>query len=152
MSSYAIEDLLPHAEPMILIDRLGAVNQDQFEAFADINSASMFATKDGVPAYVGLEYMAQSIAAYAGWKALKNGGHVKEGFLLGSREVSFPKAYIPLGLTLKIICQEVLHDQEMAVFDCRIEDAQDGFSYGACKLNVFQPQDPKNFIQQLTHE
>ena len=40
----------------------------------------------GVPSHVALEWMAQACAAFGGSEALDEGGAVKIGFLLGTRD------------------------------------------------------------------
>jgi len=142
-----LKDLLPHREPMILLDRLGQLTEQSLQTFVDIDADTQFLEGQGVPCYVGLEYMAQTVAAYAGYRALQNGGIVKEGFILGTREVSFTKSYFSLGETLLITCREFMSNHEMGVFDCCIYSNTSQQCYGSCKLNVFQPEHPQKIFE-----
>ena len=45
-----IEQLLPHAAPMILIDRVVAVNEEQLQAELEIRTDSLFHNGSGVGA------------------------------------------------------------------------------------------------------
>jgi predicted hotdog family 3-hydroxylacyl-ACP dehydratase len=45
---------------------------------------------NGVPNYVGIEYMAQSIAALAGVEARLDHEGIRVGFLLGTRKLQMP--------------------------------------------------------------
>lgn len=146
MTQYLIEDLLPHRAPMILLNRLGEIYKDGLQTFVEITSDSMFCEDSGVPCYVGLEYMAQTVAAYAGWNALENSGTVKEGFLLGTREAKFSVSHFPIGSQLSVTCRDFMSNQEMGVFDCQIYDLEQRLLLGSCKLNVFQPENPKEFF------
>ena len=62
----AVESLVPHRGTMSLLDRVLAVDEEQALAEVDVGPASLFAQADGVPAWVGIEYMAQTVAAWAG--------------------------------------------------------------------------------------
>src|SRR2546426_3960121 len=80
-----IRSLVPHSGPMVLLDRVVSVDEESLCAEVLIRADSMFCAAGGVGAWVGLEYMAQAIAAYAGYGARLRGAPVKIGFLLGSR-------------------------------------------------------------------
>jgi predicted hotdog family 3-hydroxylacyl-ACP dehydratase len=133
---------------MILLDRVGELFSDGLQTFVDITEQSLFCETSGIPSYVGLEYMAQTVAAYAGYRALENSEKVKEGFLLGTREVVFAQAYFSIGSQLSISCHDFMSNHEMGVFDCEIRDLQQKTLLGSCKLNVFQPENPQAFFNR----
>ena len=60
-----IRSLVPHAGPMVLLDRVISVDEDSLLAEVRIRSDSLFCNTDGVGAWVGIEYMAQAIGAWA---------------------------------------------------------------------------------------
>ena len=142
----SLDQILPHKNPMILLNRLGKLVEDGLECYVDISNNSKFFDGEGVPNYVGLEYMAQTVAAYAGYHAFLKKEKVKEGFLLGSRDVTFTKLKYLLNDSLRITCKEFMHNDEMGVFDCSIINAKTDVIYSSCKLNVFQPEDPSAFF------
>ena len=74
-----IRSLLPHAGPMVLLDRVISVDDDSLLAEVRIRSDSLFCDGDGVGAWVGIEYMAQAIGAWAGYIARLRGEPVKLG-------------------------------------------------------------------------
>ena len=76
MNNYDIKQVLPHQAPMILIDTLESYDVDSCRCTVGIKSASPFydELKKGVPSYIGSEYMAQAIAAFAGAHALDDTG------------------------------------------------------------------------------
>ncbi len=61
-----IRSLVPHAGPMVLLDRVISVDEDSLLAEVRIRSDSLFCNIDGVGAWVGIEYMAQAIGAWRG--------------------------------------------------------------------------------------
>ena len=87
-----IRRFLPHSGVMVLLDRLLEVGPEELRAEVTIRPDSVFCDGHDVPGWVGVEYMAQAIAAYAGYTAQLRGETVKIGFLLGTRryEASCP--------------------------------------------------------------
>src|SRR5438445_11019322 len=80
-----IRSLLPHSGTMVVLDRVIAVDHQSLCAEVVIRPDSLFMGADGVGSWVGIEYMAQAIAALAGHAARLDGDAVKVGFLLGTR-------------------------------------------------------------------
>jgi predicted hotdog family 3-hydroxylacyl-ACP dehydratase len=62
-----IAELLPHDAPMILVDRLIDVQEESVHCQVDIGEHQLFFDNESktTPAYVGIEFMAQSIAAWS---------------------------------------------------------------------------------------
>ncbi len=135
--SYNIEDLLYHARPMILIDQVEAYDAEAIQTVVEISEDSPFLEKDQVPAYVGIEYMAQSIAAYSGIKALQAGGVVKIGYLASARNMTLETPGFKIGEKLEIVAKLVYDEAPMAVFDCQINTNDN--MVAAARLNVYQP-------------
>jgi predicted hotdog family 3-hydroxylacyl-ACP dehydratase len=139
----AVATLVPHKPPMVLIDRITAAGKDHFSAQVDISEHSLFSVPDcGVPAYVGIEYIAQTIAAYSGWRSQQEnpGTPPQLGFLLGTRKMALAESWFPLGATLDIEIHNTFEDGPMAVFDGEI--LLDGRSLASASISVYQPDDP----------
>lgn len=133
-----IADLLPHASPMILLDEVLSWEEGKITTTVTISKNSkFFIAGSGVPAHVGLEYMAQTCGAYAGLSGLKNGLPVRMGFLLGTRNFSANIEWFREGDRLLISAQEVLRQEQMGVFDCNI--TLNGEEVAYAKLTVYQP-------------
>ena len=90
-TAIAVESVLPHAAPMILIDEAVRTGDAAAESTVHVTEDAMFydAEAGGVPSYVGIEYIAQTVAAHAGAAAVANGDPVRVGFLLGTLERAF---------------------------------------------------------------
>jgi predicted hotdog family 3-hydroxylacyl-ACP dehydratase len=143
---HPITALLPHTPPMLLLDELLRYDESAAIAVTTIRPTSLFREADGVPAHIGLEYMAQTCGAHAGALTLERGEEVKIGLLLGTRQY---RAHVPnfrLGERLVIAVTAVYRDAEIGAFDCRIEIA------GACaaeaQLTVYQPERPLSPAQE----
>jgi predicted hotdog family 3-hydroxylacyl-ACP dehydratase len=153
MNRYPIADVLPHSAPMILLDELVGYDDENVSCRVTITPDLPFFdnAKQGVPSYVGCEYMAQTIAAYGGAHALDDAGEVKIGFLLGSRKYHAEVGVFKLAQTLLIEAQKLIQDESgLCVFDCVIKDEENAVLAKA-KINVFQPQDPAQFLKD-NHE
>lgn len=141
-----IHTLVPHAGSMVLLDRVVMVDDDNLSAEVAIASGSLFCGERGVGGWVGIEYMAQAVAAHAGFTARQRGEPVKVGFLLGTRCYDCSRAFFSVGSVLRIyVCRLLMAENGLGSFECRIED-QDGVAATAT-INVFQPANVDEFLQ-----
>ncbi|MDX8121285.1 hotdog family protein [Janthinobacterium sp. GMG2] len=149
MSFPPIRELVPHSGAMVLLDRVLSADAENLCAEVAIHAGSVFydAPLAGVGSWVGIEYMAQAIAAHAGYLARLAGAPVKIGFLLGARRY---EAQLPLfvdGSVLQVHVQQALQGENgLGAFECRIEMA--GAVLAQATITVFQPEDAKQFLQE----
>lgn len=143
---YPIADIVPHAGTMSLLDMALEGDADSLLAQVTIQADSLFFDGEGVGGWVGIEYMAQAIAAWAGWHARLRGEAPKVGFLLGSRRYDCARPSFRLGEVLRIeVKQQFQADNGLGQFACRIEIA--GETVASAALTVFEPQDAKAFLE-----
>ena len=150
MNKYQIVDVLPHREPMILIDSLDSYDNDSCICKVEITKESPFYDENqaAVPSYIGIEYMAQAIAAYSGANALDNNEKVTIGFLLGSRKYKTFKSYFTLNALLTINIKQLYQEESgLSVFECEILD-QTSELLAQANINVYQPSDADAFINE----
>ncbi len=114
-------ELLLHREPMLLIDRLVDIGAE-FVACEWQAGKSAFAEPDGrIPAYTGIETMAQCIGVHAGARAKVRGLGPPLGYLLGTRHFKTSVAYFEPGITYTATCTELVRDsQGMGSFACEL--------------------------------
>lgn len=137
---YPIEALLPHARPMILIDRV--VDFDPRFIAVELTTRPhmpFFDPGKGVAAHIGLEWMAQACAAYVGLEALLANQAVRIGFLLGTRNFAARVRWFAAGETLRVRADLVFRDGETGVFDCAIY--RDELEAVRAQLTLHQPAD-----------
>jgi len=140
-----IRALVPHSGPMVLLDRVISVDAESVCAEVRIRQDSLFYRDSGVGAWVGLEYIAQAIAAYAGYHAALRGEAVKIGFLLGTRRYECVRPTFALGSVIKVRARRVLQtDDGVASFDCSIDD--ESGRLGGASVTVYQPADAEKFF------
>lgn len=148
MTDFAIplDELIAHRPPMRFIDRVVAVSDTESIAEAHVGSGNpLFITGCGVPAYAGIEMMAQTIAAIDGMKRKRDGLPPRIGFLLGSRRYWVGCEDFAEGACLRVTANMVFSDGAMHVFECRIDD-ENGKMLANAALNVFVPNNPRNYL------
>lgn len=147
MEPLNIEAYVPHRGSMRLIDRLIEVDEEHVVAETVVPLDGLFVRDGHVPAWVGIEYMAQTIAAWAGGRSLRSGGGPKIGFLLGSRRYVAHRPDFPCGAVLRIEARcELIADNGLGMFDCRIMLANTEIA--SAKVSVFEPEDGAAFLKK----
>ena len=150
--------LLPHSGHMVLLDEILAYDHESLQASAHIGADHVLMQPDGtVPAWMGMEIMAQCIAALDGIHAHNGGESVRLGFLLGTRKLHLFADTLPVGCTLLAETRQSIRDSNgFAVFDCslRITAAPAVFRLpengvvAHAALNVFSPPDLDGYLVQ----
>ncbi|WP_122586446.1 hotdog family protein [Pseudomonas viridiflava] len=147
MIDWPLAELIPHAGDMILIDQVLAFDEEQIQTCLTIRAGGLFNEADGsLPAWVGVELMAQSVAAFAGCQARSKGDAVKLGFLLGSRKFECNVAHFPAGSELNIHAVRSLQDDSgMGVFECTLTGPDiNAFA----RLNVYCPPNTADYLAE----
>ncbi len=141
-----IGELLPHARPMMLLDEVLAADDESLRCALTVRADGLFDSDSSVPAYLGLEYMAQAIAAYSGARAHQAGAAPRIGFLLGTRNFSCNTGRLPCGTRLEVTARCTVQSASgMAAFDCEVRG--EGI-FQSARLSVFEPADSESFMQQ----
>jgi predicted hotdog family 3-hydroxylacyl-ACP dehydratase len=144
MTPWSIDQLLPHAGRMILLDRVVEWDAERILCERVVRRGDAFVEATGMPAWSGIELMAQAIAAWNGCQVLAAGGLVRPGFLLGTRSYRANVDAFPPGATLRVEAVRTFHDDDgMGSFSCRVS-ADD--AHAEARLTVFSPPDPTPFL------
>ena len=138
-----VAELLPHDGNMVLLDRVLEYDQESLVAEVIVRNDGLFSDGQTVPAWLGIEYMAQTVAAHGGMMNHLAGEPINLGFLLGSRRYTCNVSEFVVGTRLTVKVERLIEDQGLAVFDCQI--LGDGIDISA-KLNVYQPDKAENKI------
>jgi predicted hotdog family 3-hydroxylacyl-ACP dehydratase len=134
---------------MILIDRMIDATETGSTCEVTITPQTLFIESAGVPAFAGLEYMAQAVAAYGGYKSYLAGKPMALGFLLGTPQLTTYCQFFHCGQTLQIQVTHVWGDNELMQFHCTIQDALTGKLLQQAELNVFRPQDVSSYLHEI---
>jgi len=145
--SYPIGALLPQSHAMALLDNILEVNENAMIVELVVREDGLFSRPDRtVPAWVGLEYMAQAIAAYCGYQKKCRGEEIELGFLLGTRHYKSSVDHFCCGMQLKVRAEKIIDaPNEMMVFSCSITG--EGVEAHST-INVLVPQNSKKFLAE----
>ncbi len=137
----AVAEILPHSGSMLLLRRVMRHTGDVTVCAAEIEDDALLRGPSGdVPAWMGLEYMAQCIAAHSGLVGLDGGEPPRVGFLVGGRRMTFHASSFRRGQKLTVQARRVWGGaQGMVAFDCSIADADTGALLAEGRLSCFTP-------------
>ncbi len=145
MTIWPIEQVLPHAGEMILLDAVERYDDESIVCRRRVPAGGVLQQADGLPGWMGIELMAQAIAAWAGCHARAAGQPIRLGFLLGSRQYQCDVDVFPVGSELRIEAVRSFHDEHgMGVFACRIDAPG---MHAEARLNVYSPADPEAILR-----
>lgn len=143
-----LASILPHKEPMILIDDVVdySIEEKWLKASVTIDESSLFYDKElnGIDSVIGIEYMAQTIGCYAYFR--KEHSEPQMGFLLGTRLYNNAIKTFELGKTYYILVREFFI-AEIFSFECSIHDDENN-ELASATINVYQ-DDTKNIKELL---
>ena len=148
----AMDQLLPHRAPMILIDQLIDTNGQETVCEVTIAAHAPFAGPAGVPAFVGIEYMAQSVAAHGGYQSYQAGEPITVGLLLGTRRLDTYCQFFALGQKLRIHVAHTWGQYELMRFSCKIFDAETAQLLQQAELNVFKPNVLQAYLEEARYD
>jgi predicted hotdog family 3-hydroxylacyl-ACP dehydratase len=131
----AAEDLLPHAAPMVLVDELVAHHGTGAVCEVTIREGAPFVTDGRVATLVTLEYMAQTVGVFAGYRSHSAGEPVQVGFLIGCRDMVCHRPWLPVGSVLRVRVERIWGDDMLGKFECGVE-LDDGTAVASATLNV----------------
>ena len=139
MSYPPIASLVPHAAPMLLLDRLCEATATTARCEVRVGETlALFLRDDGaLPGWVGIELMAQTVAAWSGYQGHQRQEEPQIGLLLGARKYQCHLARLPAGSLLTIDCEQLLQDGALASFQCYLRC--DGELVAEARLSTIQP-------------
>ena len=145
-----IAQLLPHVGRMLLLDELLEHNDEVITAALTIRSDSVLCDGvTGVPAWVGMEYMAQTACAFSGVDEVRAGQRPSISALLGTRSY---RAHVPvfaLGTRLTITAQLLMRDDDnLGVFACTIRDAATQAELAVGDIKAIRPANIHALIEE----
>jgi predicted hotdog family 3-hydroxylacyl-ACP dehydratase len=123
-----LNDYLPHADAMCLLTRIMDYDLAEYRLVSEVDVAetSLFYRESlgGMPAWVGFEYMAQSISALSGLKRraeLDQGPRI--GFIMSVRGFETGRPAYPAGSVQRAEVRQIFRDGSVVSFECSLSDA-----------------------------
>lgn len=163
-----IDSLILHSGNMVLIDKLIAADDGGVTSVSYQQNAKLFSIKSNyLPSYVCIEYMAQTIAAYAGLKALNNNREPTIGLLLGTRSFRCSQANMAISQPVAIKVKEIYNDQDQLVlFHCEVsnyypaealgantsgQNKVNSTPFAAADIKAIMPTDTRTLLNKFSH-
>ncbi|MEW5308046.1 MAG: hypothetical protein WDW38_000034 [Sanguina aurantia] len=105
---------------MILLDAVVEIEGERIVCRSAVRAGGVFNDADGrLPAWSGIELMAQCVAAWDGWQARLLSEPVRPGLLVGTRHYHCNVESFAVGSELRIEATRRFHeDNGMAMFAC----------------------------------
>ncbi len=151
MIDIPIRQLIPQQESMMLLHHIESFVEGQITAYVEVQANGLFDDGQSIPAWIGIEYMAQTVAAHSGMKSYLAQEPIQPGLLLGARRFKTNVASLPIGTALTVTAERLMEDQHLAVFNCQIQGESIVMT---AQLNVYQSSSQqRNFFSSLlNHE
>ncbi len=144
-----LTELMPHCPPMLLLDRMVEAAETRAVCEVVIRADGPFCGDAGVPTYVGIEFMAQTVAAYSGWQRRRAGLPIEIGFLLGTPQFQSFCDSFRVGQALHVEVTHVWGADQLARFAGVIKDAHTGVRLQQADLSVFKPTDLRGTLEKM---
>jgi predicted hotdog family 3-hydroxylacyl-ACP dehydratase len=115
-------EFVMHRDSMLLLDTLVDCSGDTTLCEWTVGDDHAFIEGErGVPAYVGIEFMAQCVAVHGGVRARVDGKGPPLGYLLGTRHFKASLSHFAIGETYRASCEELILDGNgLGSYDCKI--------------------------------
>ena len=135
--SINIENYIPHRQGMRLIDNIIEINDSYARCETYIHPSNLFyhASISGIMPWVGIEFMAQTVAAFAGFQQQKPKAEI--GLLLSVRQFICTQPYFKKDSHLIINATKIYLEDNIGVFQCHIDINDENVA--SARLNTLQP-------------
>lgn len=126
MSTYLTPEIyLPHEPPMVLIDTVNSVTEEECSCSSFVNTTGVLAPfldeKGNLPSFFAIELFAQTVGVWSGfWSREKNLNIPPMGMILGARDIKCDLTAFEKNSTLTIEVIKILDDETLASFEGKI--------------------------------
>lgn len=142
-----ISELIPHRFPMVFIDEVTEFSPQGLTA-RYTPPADHWAGADGLPAFMGIEMIAQAIAAHNSLLSKQTDPCTAPslGVLLGTRRYQTNQAAFPTGRPIRVVVEEKVHDPTgFGAFEGKLLD-ESGEVLAMATVKVFRPTNFRDYI------
>lgn len=142
-----IDDLLPQRGIMRLLDEVESWRAEGIVVRAHCDDAAWYAEgSGGMPSWLGIEMMAQAIAAHVNLLSRAPGQPIRRGVLIGTRSYRADPTRFTGGTRLTVRADVVFRDESgLGAYDCTITSGRDILAEATIK--VFEPDDFEQFVR-----
>lgn len=136
---------------MLLLDRVLECGPENVVTETRVGPRLPCFVEDRVPAYIGIEVMAQSIAVWSGIRRNRPGLKPPVGFLLGTRKFQCVESYFGIGSLLIVRSQKIWENEGLAIFSCLLDKSYQGQEYrniATANISVYSKTENPGVMEQ----
>lgn len=119
-----IDQIVPHAPPMLLVDRVVAYEGDHIRCELHVQEGCPFVRDGHVGAIVAVEWLAQTAAAWVGLHTRGRADAARPGFLVHMREIALEAERFEVGAHILVDVERTSGDPDLGRFAGAIRRAE----------------------------
>lgn len=120
MSFPSIAQLVPHAEPMVLVDEMTEWVSGAATCTLVVRAHAPLVSDGSLLAPLLIEHMAQTVAACLGYEAFLGGEGARVGMIIACKKFSVHIPVVHVGDALTIRVRRVRGNETLSHFDCHV--------------------------------
>jgi predicted hotdog family 3-hydroxylacyl-ACP dehydratase len=121
----AITELVPHQSPVLALEKLTSWEPGHAVGKLTIRADNPFVQDGQIDTVMGLEYMAQCVAACLGMEAFQGGGNVRVGMIIACRQMQILEPQLSVGETYTVKADCVRGTNSISHFDGELLSSSD---------------------------
>lgn len=129
-----IAHLMPHREPMVLLDRLVDWSPGHVECATRVRETARFVEDGLLLAPFTIEHMAQAVAVCLGYEAYRGGRGVRVGMIVSCRTFDAHLDSASTGDELMIRADRERGNETLSHFRCEVRRGKDAFASATLTL------------------
>ena len=130
-----IDQLMPHREPMVLLDRILSWSPGYIECVTRVREGARFVEDGVLLAPFTIEHMAQTVAVCLGYEAYRGGRGVRVGMIVSCREFRAEIESAAVGEELLVRANRERGNETLSHFQCEVR--QKGETFANATLTLF---------------
>ncbi len=150
-----IAHYMPHSGAMLWLDRVLDYGPEHITTQVEVRRPMAFCASGSAPAYFGIEFMAQSVAAWSGLRRNRRESRPPIGFLLGTRRYTCAVTHFAIGSTLTIRAAQCVENDGLAMFACEMDvshvDTDSNTAHKVASANISVYSVPEEAKQHIPH-
>jgi len=139
------ECYLPHEAPMVMLETVHRVTPDQVICSVEVSKKGVLAPfldqQGNLPAWFGLEIMAQTVGVSGGWQATAQKTTATKparGMLLGTQAYKVNSASFKPGTLIICEAQLLQSNGQLSSYACRLKEGEQELA--SARVNVWQAE------------
>jgi predicted hotdog family 3-hydroxylacyl-ACP dehydratase len=129
-----IEHLIPHSEPMVLLDRVLDWSPGRIECATQVRENARLVEDGLLLAPFTIEHMAQAVAVCLGYEAYRGGRGVRVGMIVSCRAFDAHMESARAGDDLVIRADRERGNESLSHFECNVQRGEEAFATATLTL------------------